>query len=327
MKKFVLFILLLTSLTSNAKTVKVGDLWFDLHEKNNTAYVTSSDDGDYYSGDIVIPEYVIVENVEYKVTGIGFIAFKNCTKLTSVVIPNNVTSIESYAFENCRELASVEMPSSVTFIGNAAFRDCWKLTEITIPKGVTYIQSCTFSNCNSLLSVTIPDGVTNIDWHAFYQCDKLTSLTIPNSVTYVGDGAFSYSKAIETIVLGSGVKEIGDNPFDGCTGLKNVYCYAEECPITFSSLAMGFVWQSRCPILHVPNTSIEAYRADTYWNDKWAFRDIVALTDEEASVEPMLNDDNIISECYQINGQRIGQPTKGLNIIKKGSKSTKVLIK
>lgn len=327
MKKFVLFILLLTSLTSNAKTVKVGDLWFDLYEKNNTAFVTSPDDGGSYSGDIVIPEYVIVENVEYKVTVIGAFSFRNCTKLTSVVIPNNVTSIGSAAFENCRELASVEMPSSVTEIWGSAFRDCWKLTEITIPIGVTYIHSGTFENCNGLLSVTIPDGVTNIDGYAFSSCNKLTSLTIPNSVTYVGDGAFSCSDAIETIVLGSGVKEIGNNPFNGCTGLKDVYCYAEECPTTFFSLQMGFLSQSRCPILHVPNTSIEAYKADTYWNDKWAFRDIVALTDEEASVEPMLNDDNIISECYQINGQRIGQPTKGLNIIKKGSKSTKVLIK
>ena len=102
-----------------------------------------------------------------------------------------VTSIGQYAFRNCTGLTSITIPDSVTSIGDFAFYNCSGLTSITIADSVTSIGIYAFSGCIGLTSITIPDSVTSIGISAFYNCSGLTSITIPNSVTSIGDGAFA----------------------------------------------------------------------------------------------------------------------------------------
>lgn len=54
-----------------------------------------------YSGNVVIPESVTWNGKTYSVTSIGNEAFRYCSGLTSVTIPNSVTSIGSNAFSGC----------------------------------------------------------------------------------------------------------------------------------------------------------------------------------------------------------------------------------
>ena len=70
----------------------------------------------------------------YTVTTIGNGAFRNCSELTSIVIPDTVTGIEGGAFDYCTGLTSIEIPDSVTSIGDSAFRGCEGLTSIEIPE-------------------------------------------------------------------------------------------------------------------------------------------------------------------------------------------------
>lgn len=65
---------------------------------------------------------------------IGDGAFRNCTGLTSMTIPDSVTKIGNGAFQNCTGLTSVTIPGDVTEIGNEAFQDCENLT-IHAPAG------------------------------------------------------------------------------------------------------------------------------------------------------------------------------------------------
>ena len=53
---------------------------------------------DCYSGSVVIPEEVNYKKRARKVTRIGYNAFRGCSSLTSVTIPNSVTVIENGAF-------------------------------------------------------------------------------------------------------------------------------------------------------------------------------------------------------------------------------------
>lgn len=146
-----LILSLCITVTSYAYDVCIDGIYYNLVPKAKQAQVTSGDS--YYSGDIVIPEKITSDDVEYAVTSIGNSAFANCSSLTSIVIPNSVTSIGSVAFDSCSSLTSIVIPNSVTSIGYYAFKSCEKLTDITIGSSITYVGSETFANCPNLENV------------------------------------------------------------------------------------------------------------------------------------------------------------------------------
>ena len=155
-------------------------------------------------------------------TSIGYDAFKNCTGLTSVTIPDSVTTIGGYAFESCTGLTSVTIPNSVTTIGRGAFIYCSSLESVVIPDSVTSIGRSAFYNCSSLASVVIGDCVTSIDEYAFNGCSNLASVTIPNSVTSIGSYAFSGCSNLASVVIPDSVTSIGYYAFEGCDSLTSV---------------------------------------------------------------------------------------------------------
>jgi len=161
-----------------------------------TSYSSYSNE---YTGDVVIPETVTYSGQTYNVTSIGSSAFKGCSGLTSVTIPNNVTSIGFSAFNSCSGLPSVIIGNSVTNIGSSAFESCSGLTSVTIPNSVKSIDPYAFRYCRGLTSLTIPNSVTNIGEQAFQGCSGLTSVTIPNSVTSIGALAFYQCSGLTSI--------------------------------------------------------------------------------------------------------------------------------
>ena len=174
-------------------------------------------------------------------------AFMECTKLTSITIPDSVTDIGYWAFVDCSSLTTINIPEGVTSIYDSTFYNCKSLTSITIPDSVTSIGTSAFSNCTSLSSITIPDGVTNIGDYAFMDCTSLSSITIPDSVTSIGSEAFyntSYYndaknwdndvlyignhliKAKETLngayEIKKGTLSVAPSAFEDCTSLSSI---------------------------------------------------------------------------------------------------------
>ena len=156
------------------------------------------------------------------VTSIGNSAFYGCSSLESVTIPDSVTGIGWYAFYGCSSLTSVMIPDSVTSIEDYAFSGCSSLTSVTIPHGVTSIGSDAFDGCSSLKSVMIPNSVTSIGGYAFLGCSSLESVTIPDSVTDIGWCAFCDCSSLTSVTIGNSVTSIGDYAFSGCSSLTSV---------------------------------------------------------------------------------------------------------
>ncbi len=173
------------------------------------------------------------------------------------VIPSDgsVTAIANCAFRYCSGLTSIEIPNSVTYIGAGAFNYCYGLETITVSKGnevyhsngnclietaakilvvgcknsvipsdgsVTIIGKRAFVHCDSLASVKIPNSVTSIDSSAFSECYSLKSIEIPDSVTYIGHSAFSECYNLTIIEIPDSVIYIGSSAFSGCYNLTSI---------------------------------------------------------------------------------------------------------
>ena len=163
------------------------------------------------------------------VTNIGDAAFFGCISLTGINIPDGVTSIESYTFYKCKRLTNISIPDSVTSIGVEAFAECKSLMNISIPDSVTSIDDAAFSGCSSLTSIRIPKGITEISGGGafcipgtFRDCSSLMSIIIPDGVTRIGDGAFSGCSILTSINIPDGVTSIGKGAFSGCSILTSI---------------------------------------------------------------------------------------------------------
>ena len=185
---------------------------------NGTCYVSSI--GTCSDTDVIIPA---VSPRGDRVTSIGNSAFRDCTGLTSIVIPDSVTSIDNFAFEDCTGLTRIVIGDSVTRIGYRAFEGCTGITRIVIPDSVTSIGDNAFEGCTGLTSIVIGDSVTSIDYDAFYNCTGLTSVVIGDSVISIGDYVFYNCDSLTSVVIPDSVTRIGDYAFEGCTGITDVY--------------------------------------------------------------------------------------------------------
>lgn len=71
-------------------------------------------------------------------TNIGVGAFKGCTSLDTVILPNSVNTIRSNAFEKCSQLKEIVIPRGVRTIEEDAFSECYALRYVTfIPRDLT----------------------------------------------------------------------------------------------------------------------------------------------------------------------------------------------
>ena len=156
------------------------------------------------------------------ITSIGGWAFFYCSSLTNITLPEGLKTIGDSAFVGCSSLTSIKLPDGLTSIEIFAFQNCSSLTNITIPKGVTSIGGQTFGSCSSLISVTLPDGITSIGESAFYNCSNLTSIKLPDELITIGRLAFSGCSSLASITLPTVLSTIESSAFGGCSSLTSI---------------------------------------------------------------------------------------------------------
>ena len=195
---------------------------------NETVTITGYESTE--SGKLIIPS----ELDGYPVVAIGIDAFRYCSKLTEIVLPESIVTIGEYAFRRCTALTAVDIPEGVTEIGKYVFSHCENLTSVTIPEGVTVINEYLFQDCKLLKNVTMGRNVTTICESAFIDCISLETIIIPKTVASIGESAFQNCTSLVVVQMESDVlpENVYENWLNGTTaGIEFGYIYPEDIVI------------------------------------------------------------------------------------------------
>lgn len=182
-------------------------------------------------------------------------AFRGCTKLVTLNLPENLGTLDSYAFKGCTALTTVNFVANakfitpetteggtdpapeaydpaglVTTIGDGAFMDCTSLTTITLPYFIARIGNSAFENCTALATFTTMDGadkktaaLRTIGDRAFFGNTSLNNVDVNTTkgVNTIGVSAFENCGQLATINL-SGVTRFAEGVFRNAKALKSV---------------------------------------------------------------------------------------------------------
>ena len=131
----------------------------------------------------------------------GVASFKNCSKLSTVIFPDNLYSadgakndgeIPDSLFENCSSLykmttqqnrsSKFAFPGKVNRIGKSAFSGCSDLNvpygELALPITVKTIDNYAFEDCTTVTNVHLIGSIERISPSAFNGCTSLSRIYI-----------------------------------------------------------------------------------------------------------------------------------------------------
>lgn len=145
-------------------TVAIGGVYYKLNDVDQTAVVTRRNAlRPSYSGDVIIPSTVTIENKTYTVRSIGESAFEVCRGLKSVVIPKTIKTIERGAFsQSTARTVTFETGSELEEIGEYALNAMDYLTSIELPAGLKVIRKAGLRGIMAR-KIDIPESVTMLE--------------------------------------------------------------------------------------------------------------------------------------------------------------------
>ncbi len=239
-----IIISILASPKTYAATTEDGSFEYSVQE--NYAKITK------YLGDqstVTIPSLID----GYSVTHIESMAFRDCSSVTKVIVPNSVTNIGLNAFQECSKLTSITLSDNIEEISYMMFQNCSSLENITIPDSVIRIKFCAFDGCSSLKQINISKNISFIDDSAFGGCTSLVSITVDNDnskYTNNNNDGVLYNKEMTRIIcypagkegttftIPDGVTNINQYAFYTCSNLTQVNIPYSVTEIEGSSFAM-----------------------------------------------------------------------------------------
>ena len=305
----------------------------ELTQPNNEIWYTSTD------GEIVKPYYAnrfgatMVSNTyengkgvircDGAITKIDVEAFMNCSRFTSMSLPEGVWTINEDAFSGCSNLRKITLPKSLRCISYAAMRTCGVseihisdleaycnidfldksistnydlfvngelLTHLIFPESNNIIGYRNFIGCRSLTEVYIHDNVSCIESDAFNQCVNISNLYIGNNVKMIYPSSFLGCSSLSEVTIPESVQEIGNSVFRLCSNLKSVFCKPLTPPVAFDwSDSDEFEWRTfediaTDAVIYVPAESVDLYKSASGWSD---YADIIVAYDfEKGEVVP-----------------------------------------
>ena len=229
-------------------------------------------------------------------------AFRGCTSLQSIVLPNSVTLISPNAFRSCTALTSINL-QNVTSVKNNAFQNCSSLAldvstivsmqtvlnnafsftklygELSLPNLTGVVGGFAHTNITKVLNLGSATTMCTSDaYHeadaSFAGCSLLTEVILPD--TMISIGGMSNCQALVKCLFTNSVTSIGQHTFDGDTALTTV----GDCS---GVVSIGNTSFAECLMLQSINLSTVCKTIDSA-----AFKNCKALTSIGVSIESSL---------------------------------------
>lgn len=186
------------------------------------------------------------------VTEIGKDAFRSCSTLEKVSVPDSVTTISDGAFRGCVGIKDITL-GGVQEIGEEAFYGCYNLKTVKLPSSLSRIKEDAFKECDSLTGVYISDlanwcgtqfygELSNPLFYAktlYLNSRKITNLVISDDVVKVTDYAFVNTQ-FTSITIANGAGEVSGKAFN---------MSAESVTAPASNLRIGFYFRAKTVVL------------------------------------------------------------------------------
>ena len=282
-----------------------------------------------------------IEGIEYlnteNMTDMSYM-FYRCKALTTLDVSKfdtkNVTNMRCMFF-NCSALTTLDVSNfdtkNVTNM-RSMFYDCSALTTLDLSNfdtpNVTNMNGM-FSSCEALTTLDVSNfdtqNVTDMNG-MFCDCKALTILDVSNfdtkNVTNM-NGMFYYCSALTTLDLSNfDTQNVTDMSmmFLNCSALTTIY--ASDKFVTTACKYGGSMFANCTNLVGaVPyDRNKKGKEMANYTTGYFTYK---AATGIDA---PTVSDDTA-AEYYDLQGRRLNAPQKGVNIVKRGKKTTKVLVK
>ncbi len=200
-----------------------------------------------------------------EVNTIGEKAFKDCSRLQSIIFPDNLKEINTEAFAGTDLRTSVVFNSySDVVFGERVFSNT-RITSITLPK-TKELSAEIFANCTALKNITFAK-TGKIGRGAFKGCTAIEQIDLSQAEAIaIGAETFAGCKRLKKVILSvtMNLKPIGDKAFANCESLENLTVLALYPPYFEGNPFQGISY----PTVYVPATPddlIDIYKRDSQW--------------------------------------------------------------
>ena len=311
-----------------------------------------------FTGNLTIPN---------SVTEIGTYAFNNCVGFKGkLTLSDNLKTIGNGAFSNCKNLkAQITFPATLEKIGTDVFSGVTSIKSVkfqSLPQGINNIkQKDVILNDASFISDLATGTVNNISYSRTIT-PTWGTLVLPYSLTLTGSEPYSLY-AIESISTDELVlSRLNGDVAAGTPCMVKRNGEKEEMTLTANNATLnmtiqpiavnelnfqgtyhakkvtdgyiirnGLLWDVAKLLEVSPETEAIMVGPFRSWLDgttNGAAKLSIRVDDSATGInDPIssLNADDV--EYYDLNGRRLTAPQQGINIMKKGNKTMKVIIK
>lgn len=171
---------------------------------------------DEYAGAVVIPDNITYRGINYTVEQIDNEAFRDCSKMTSIIIPPSVWHVGIGAFSGCSGLKEVHI-SDISAWCKLSFDD---VADDVGGSPINYAEGL-YLNGELITDLIVLEDMEEFGAHAFEGYDKLRSVVFQKDIVAIYKSAFFNCSNLTDVTFEGDVEYIGPYTFDGTPWYRN----------------------------------------------------------------------------------------------------------